>query len=202
MIPAVTPNERRVSVAFTGYRPSKLPYLNDLNSHEARALYQAIYDEFERLVIRDYRFFLTGGALGCDLLAAEAAVALKKKYYKKHIVHELCIPCYDHDAKWEEKDKRRIEEIKKSSIVTYVSDSEYFNGCMQKRNRYMVDTSSVLVAVYDGIKGGTKNTVEYAQKQNKKLIVIRPRGMVRMQFINTAEDIEQLMLLDESGDWE
>lgn len=202
MIPAVTPNERRVSVAFTGYRPSKLPYLNDLNSPETRALYQAIYDEFERLVLRDYRFFLTGGALGCDLLAAEAAVALKKKYFRKHIVHELCIPCYDHDAKWEEKDKRRLEEIKKSSIVTYVSDSDYFNGCMQKRNRYMVDTSSVLVAVYDGIKGGTKNTVEYAQKQNKKLIVIRPRDMVRMQFINTAEDIEQLMLLDESGDWE
>ncbi|MDE6725895.1 MAG: SLOG family protein [Ruminiclostridium sp.] len=202
MIPAVTPNERRVSVAFTGYRPSKLPYLNDLNSSEAGALYQAIYDEFERLVFRDYRFFLTGGALGCDLLAAEAVVTLKKKYYKKHIVHELCIPCYDHDAKWDEKDKRRLEEIKKSSIVTYVTDSGYVNGCMQKRNRYMVDTSSVLVAVYDGINGGTKNTVEYAQKQNKKLIVIRPREMVRMQFIDAVEDIEQLMLLDESGDWE
>ncbi len=202
MIPAVTPNELRTSVAFTGYRPSKLPYLNDVEGPEAKALYKAIYDEFERLVFRDYRFFLTGGALGCDLLAAEAVVALKKKYRKKHIVHELCIPCYNHDAKWEEKDKRRLEEIKKSSIVTYVTDSDYVNGCMQKRNKYMVDTSSVLVAVYDGVKGGTKNTVEYAQKLGKKLIVIRPRGMVRMQFINTVEDIEQLILLDESNDWE
>ena len=201
MIPAVTPNERRVSVAFTGYRPSKLPCLSDPDSPETKGLYKAIYDEFERLVLRDYKYFLTGGALGCDLMAAEAALALQKKYFKKRIVHELCIPCYDHDAKWEEKDKRRLEEIKKNSIVTYVSDSEYFNGCMQKRNQYMVDTSSVLVAVYDGIKGGTKNTVEYAQKKGNKLIVIRPRGMVRMQFVNTVEDIEQLMLLDESDSW-
>ena len=201
MIPAVTPNELRISVAFTGYRPSKLPYLNDLEGPETKALYNALYAEFERLILRDYRFFLTGGALGCDLLAAEAVVALKKKYRKKHIVHELCIPCYNHDAKWEEKDKRRLEEIKKSSIVTYVTDSDYINGCMQKRNRYMVDTSSVLVAVFDGVSGGTKNTVEYAKKLGKRLIVIRPRGMIRMQFIDTVEDIEQLMLTDETDNW-
>lgn len=202
MIPAVTSNERRVSVAFTGYRPSKLPYLNDPDCSETKGLYHAIYKEFERLILRDHRFFLTGGALGCDLLAAEAVLALQKEYFRKRIVHELCIPCYDHDAKWNEKDKRRLEKIKENSMVTYVSDSKYYDGCMQKRNQYMVDTSSVLVAVYDGVKGGTKNTVDYAQKQGKKLIVIRPRGMVRMQFIDTLDDIEQLMLLDESPDQE
>lgn len=202
MIPAVTPNELRSSVSFTGYRPSKLPYLNDLEGPDTRALYNALYAEFERLIFRDYRFFLTGGALGCDLLAAEAVVALKKKYRKKHIVHELCIPCYNHDIKWKEQDKRRLEEIKKSSMVTYVTDSDYCDGCMQKRNRYMVDTSSVLVAVYDGVSGGTKNTVEYAKKLGKKLIVIRPRDMIRMQFIDTADDIEQLMLTDETDNWD
>lgn len=202
MLPSVTPNELKRSVSFTGYRPSKLPFLNDLDCSDTKALYSALYAEFERLIHRDYRFFLTGGALGCDLLAAEAVISLKKKYRKKQIVHELCIPCRNHDAKWKEQDKRRLEEIKKSSMVTYVTDSDYFDGCMQKRNRYMVDTSSVLVAVYDGISGGTKNTVEYAKKLGKKLIVIRPRGMIRMQFIENEKDIEQLMLIDETDNWD
>ncbi len=198
----VTPGEMRCSVAFTGYRPSKLPFLNDKESAEYKALQNAIYAEIERLINRDYRFFLTGGAAGCDLLAAEAVISLKKKYRRKRVAHELCLPCYHHDAKWSEEDKRRLEEIKKNSMVTYVSDSEYYNGCMQKRNQYMVDTSSILIAVYDGISGGTKNTVEYAQKKGKKLIIIRPREMVRMQFIDTAEDIEQLMLMDETDNWD
>ena len=201
MIPDVTPNELRTSVAFTGYRPSKLPYLNDRRGAETIALYNALYAEFERLIFRGYRFFLTGGALGCDLLAAEAVLELKKKYPQKHIIHEVCIPCYGHDAKWQEEDKKRLEKIKDKSIVTYVSDCEYFNGCMQKRNKYMVDTSSVLVAVYDGLSGGTQNTVEYAQKKNKRTIVIRPRDMMRIQSIDTVDDIEQLMLTDETDNW-
>lgn len=198
-----TPGEIIRSVAFTGYRPEKLPYLNDLNCPESKALYKALYDEVDRLIQKGYMFFLTGGALGCDLLAAEAVISLKKKYgRRKNIAHELCLPCYDHNAKWSDRDKMRLEEVRKSSIVTYVSETGYYNGCMQKRNKYMVDTSSVLIAVYDGVSGGTKNTVEYAQKKNKKLIVIRPRDMIRMQFINTAEDIEQLMLIDETDDWD
>lgn len=198
----VTPGEIRCSVAFTGYRPSKLPFLNNPESVEYKKLYNAIYAEVERLIHRDYRFFLTGGAIGCDLMAAEAIVSLKKKYRKKHVAHELCLPCRNHDEKWSEIDKMRLEEIKKSSMVTYVSDTEYFNGCMQKRNQYMVDTSSVLIAVFDGMNGGTRNTVKYAEKKGRKLIVIRPRDMVRMQFINSAEDIEQLMLTDETDSWD
>ncbi len=198
----VTPGEMKCSVAFTGYRPSKLPFLNNPDSAQYKLLYHAVYSEVERLINRGYRFFLTGGALGCDLMAAEAVIRLKKKYRKKNVAHELCLPCFNHDVKWSEKDKERLEEIKKSSIVTYVSDTEYFNGCMQKRNQYMVDTSSVLIAVYDGMSGGTKNTVEYAKKKDKKIIVIRPGDMIRMQFIDTAEDIEQLILMDETDGWD
>lgn len=41
---------------------------------------------------------------------------------------------------------------------------------MLKRNRYMVDKSDIVIAVFYGIeKGGTWHTINYAQK-NKKLI--------------------------------
>ena len=79
----VTPGEMKCSVAFTGYRPSKLPFLNNPDSAQYKLLYHAVYSEVERLINRGYRFFLTGGALGCDLMAAEAVIRLKKKYRKK-----------------------------------------------------------------------------------------------------------------------
>ena len=32
----------------------------------------------------------------------------------------------------------------------------------QKRDEWMVDQSSRVIAVYDGVSGGTKNTIDYA----------------------------------------
>ena len=44
---------------------------------------------------------------------------------------------------------------------------------MQKRNRYMVDKSDIILAIWNGEKsGGTWNTIEYAQKKGKKIIYI------------------------------
>lgn len=197
MLPSVTYGEMKKSVAFTGYRPSKLPFLNDPFCDEYRKLRSALYEEYEKLVLRDYKFFLTGGAMGCDLMAAEVILELRNKYGRRRVAHELCLPCINHDEKFDENSKRRLEEIKKKSMVTYVTNEEYTSGCMQKRNKYMVNTSSILVAVYDGLSGGTKNTVEYAKRKGKKMIVIRPNDMIKMHFIDTVDDVEQLFMFDD-----
>lgn len=46
---------------------------------------------------------------------------------------------------------------------------------MQKRNEYMTDNSDIVIAVWDGSKGGTANCVRYAKKLNKEIIVINPK---------------------------
>ena len=61
--------------------------------------------------------------------------------------------------------------IEKADKIKYVSD-EYFDGCMQKRNRYMVDNSSILIAYLYSNMGGTKYTVNYAEKNGKNIIYI------------------------------
>ena len=49
----------------------------------------------------------------------------------------------------------------------------YGPGCMQRRNRYMVDHSALLIAVYDGRKtGGTYYTVKYAKSLDKDIRII------------------------------
>lgn len=179
MEPPVTVEELNKSAAFTGYRSYKLPFKHDLNDPVAIALRQALYMEFEAL-IRDhgFRYFLTGGAEGSDLMAAEIILELKKKYKSLGIQHYLCLPCKNHDKKWRQEDKDRLAAIAKKSHVFYITEGEYTPDCMQKRNRYMVNTSCVLIAVFDGKSGGTGNTIEYARKCARKIITFRPQNPV------------------------
>ena len=196
MLPDTTKDEIRISVAFTGYRPQKLPFGDNWDHPDAKKLRAVLYNEYDRLIRKGFRFFLTGGALGSDMMTAEVILELKKKYSKLPIYHELCLPCYGHSSKWECRDIERLERIKKQSVVTYVTDGPYCSGCMQKRNEYMVDTSAVLVAVYDGQNGGTRNTVEYAKSRRKKTVIIRPRGFIRVELFQKPEDVDQLMLAE------
>ena len=49
----------------------------------------------------------------------------------------------------------------------------YTPGCMNRRNRYMVDRSSLLIAVYDGIpQGGTLNTLSYAMGKGVRTVIL------------------------------
>ena len=58
--------------------------------------------------------------------------------------------------------------------IVLVSEQEYYDGCMQKRNRYMVDNSSKIIAVYNNTKGGTEQTINYAISQEKEIIIVKP----------------------------
>ena len=189
------------SVAFTGYRPKKLSFGNNLDHPNAIRLRDNLRAEYEKLIKRGFKQFLTGGALGCDMMAAEVILELKKKYRRAKISHWLCMPCFDYNAKWSEQDKERLERIKQDSIYFYVSDSPYFKGCMQKRNRYMVDTSRVLLAVYDGKSGGTHNTVEYAKSKNRKVVVINPALSLRIELISSPADLQLLLTDDEDTEF-
>ena len=47
---------------------------------------------------------------------------------------------------------------------------------MYKRNQFIVDNSSVIVALWNGSpRSGTANTVNYAKKQGRKVRVINPK---------------------------
>ena len=48
---------------------------------------------------------------------------------------------------------------------------------MQKRNKYMVDNSQIVIAVWNGKPSGTANTVKYAREQGKTVIVIDPQTL-------------------------
>lgn len=122
----------------------------------------------DKLIINGYRTFLVGMAWGFDLKVFE--ILLTKK--NKNIDIIACVPCKEQNAYFKKEEKEKYDEfLKKADKIVYVSN-EYYDGCMQKRNRYMVDNSSILVAYLYSNMGGTKNTVSYAEKKGINIIYV------------------------------
>ena len=48
--------------------------------------------------------------------------------------------------------------------------AEYSSSCMQRRDRYMVDHASLLIAAFDGSAGGTRYTMEYAMRRGLTIV--------------------------------
>ncbi|MCM1054812.1 MAG: DUF1273 domain-containing protein [Bacteroides sp.] len=192
------------SAAFTGYRPEKLPFGSDYESEQAKRLRYALYTEYDKLFRKGFKYFLTGGAMGSDLMAADVILQLKKEYGKqaKNVMSIICLPCHEHFKSWAPAEIEHLEKILSGDTSAfYVSDRPYYAGCMQERNKYMVDTSAVLIAVYDGKPGGTKNTVDYARSLKRKIVSFRPDSGMRVElFSKKADATGQLNLMDGDED--
>lgn len=184
------------TICFTGHRPNKLGGY-DWNTPKNKVIIEKLRSEIISLInsTREYDFkFICGGALGIDQMAFD--ILEKLKYGTLHLNNlkmtlELAIPFSKQPIKWNYHDAKKYE-IQKSQadIVTYVDRLEdykikgydediYYPAKMQKRNQYMVDNSDVIIAVWDGTKGGTANCVSYAKKLGKEIISINPKEIIK-----------------------
>ena len=140
---------------FTGHRPNKLDY----SEGEIKPLLETAVDN---AISDGYVTFITGMAEGVDIWAAE--IVLKKKKENKDL-HLICaVPHPEFKKRRSQYEIERYENIiKNADYVTTISDN-YYRACYQKRNVWMVDHSSLVIAVFNGTASGTKNTVDYARK--------------------------------------
>lgn len=115
-----------------------------------------------------YRYFGCGGALGFDTLAAQTVLEMKNEYPEIRLI--LVLPCCNQMRCWKEADIAEYERIMKAADkVTYTSE-QYYSGCMHKRNRHLVDNSSLCICYLTEPSGGTAYTVNYARTQGLKII--------------------------------
>lgn len=82
----------------------------------------------------------------------------------------LFLPCLSQADRWSLNDKEIYEDIKKRADKIVYTSREYTRGCMHKRNRHLVDNSSVCVCYLREVTGGTAYTVEYAKSKNLRVI--------------------------------
>lgn len=150
------------TVCFTGHR--------NIPVQKRKAVVQRLKTELSALINNGYQFFGTGGALGFDTLAALTVLELKKE--NGHIRLILVHPCENQTMGWKEKDIEIYEKIKQQADKVVYTSKEYRKGCMHKRNRHLVDNSSVCICYLTEDTGGTAYTVNYARSKNLTIINI------------------------------
>ncbi len=158
-------------VSFTGYRPQKLPFFSE-DDPMCVDLKQRIYKEIEKLHEGGAVDFYSGMALGVDIWCAEAVLELRKKYPEVKLT--AVIPCRGQESKWSAADQRRYHEVLGQCSKVLCLSEKYTSDCMRKRNAALVELCDVLLAVFDGKPGGTKQTVDLAARIGRKTIVIPP----------------------------
>ncbi|MCL6444407.1 MAG: SLOG family protein [Alicyclobacillus sp.] len=95
-------------------------------------------------------------------------------------IHEvrlvLCLPSRDHGLRWKWADRRKLEEhIQCADSLYYVTDGPYDGpDCLMRRNRFLVDHSEGVLAVWDGTPSGTGKTIAYAKSRGIPIIAFHP----------------------------
>ena len=150
--------------AFTGHRPEKMPWGKDENGPLGIEFKFRLREALEYLIGQGYTDFLSGGARGFDMLAAEYMLNLRDRDRNRiRIISVLPFPGYT--AAWAEEDRRRQEEImRRSDKIVWVSP-ENRRGVYLERDRKLVDGSAYCICYCHRTTGGTAYTVRYARKQ-------------------------------------
>jgi uncharacterized phage-like protein YoqJ len=164
--------DRPVTCCFTGHRPEKLPWGDDEADPRCRALKRKLADAVEAAYEEGMRHFICGMARGCDLFFAEAVLALRER--RGDVTLEAAVPHCAQAASWPPEDRLRRQRILAVCDLETLIQERYSPGCMLRRNRYMVDHSALVIAVYDGAGGGTRQTLEYAMRQKVPFLDISP----------------------------
>ena len=149
---------------FTGHRPDKLPWGEDEWDPRCLRVKEELRLALERAYAAGCRQFISGMARGGDLYFAEAVLALRGRYPDVRL--ECARPCESQSHRWPAHERRRYEDILARCDYETMVQHTYDRGCMMRRNRYMVDHSGHIIALYDGVpKGGTAQTLAYALRK-------------------------------------
>lgn len=145
---------------FTGHR--------EIPAGEENIIKERLTEVLTSLIEEGITDFLAGGAIGFDMLAEEVVLSLREKY--PHIRLHIIVPCSNQPLKWSSDNVRKYEDINSKADEVKLMSQGYYRGCMQVRNRYMVDNSSVCVAYLTKTTGGSAGTVRDAEKKGLKII--------------------------------
>lgn len=159
---------RGISCCFTGHRPAKLPWGFDELDERCLLLKRRIADAVEAAYEEGYRHFICGMAQGCDLYFCESALRLRRE--RPGVTVEAAVPCPTQADAWPAEQRARYRRLLESCDYETMVSARYTSFCMQRRDRYMVDHASLLIAVYDGSPGGTRYTVEYAMRRSVPVV--------------------------------
>ena len=146
--------KRKTRCCFTGHRPYKLSRPeDDIKVDLEKEILATIQDGFTT--------FLTGMACGTDIWAGNIVLRLKRRYPQVRLI--AVVPFPEVSARWEPEWQEAYERLLYRADLVKIIAPEYVPKVYEKRNRWMIDRSSRMIAVYAGQPGGTQNAIRYAR---------------------------------------
>ena len=140
---------------FTGHRPEKL-------KRSEEEIKKGLEDAILKAVGDGFSTFITGMARGVDIWAGQIVLRLRQSNPDLRIIAALPYP--DCDTRWSACWRRQYVEVLEAVDLVRCISPLYSMASFQKRDEWMVGQASRVIAVYDGVSGGTKNTIDFAIK--------------------------------------
>ena len=147
--------EAEYTCCFTGHRPEKLTRSElDIRIDLETEIQNAIADGFTT--------FVTGMAKGVDIWAAEIVLQMRDEGCPIQLI--CAVPYEGVESRWAAEWQQRYRAVLQSADEIKYVCSRRCRGGYHIRNRWMIDRSSRVIAVYNGHPGGTKGTLDYAAR--------------------------------------
>lgn len=150
------------SIALTGHRPERLGYAIDtFETIDWMRMIDWLKIQMKENNVTDA---YCGMADGCDIAYGIAALRLKEEGYPVRL--HCILPCknYNSSNAWYGQLKEVVDDWVELA-------EEFYRGCDDARDQYMVDHSDKLFAIFDGNKvGGVWSTIRKAKKKGIDII--------------------------------
>jgi len=172
-----------MNIAMTGQRPKSLDqdytYTSDLWVWVRKELTSTFTKMNPQKII-------TGMALGVDTVAAEVALTMEIPYI-------AAVPFPGQENTWTDEQKIHYNHLLNwAEDVEFVSDANDHKGVYQVRNQWMVDRADIVVAVWNGFKGGTRNCIEYAIRKEVPVWRLDPTTKKIGRYDGTKHIVKEL----------
>lgn len=152
----MTEAEKRLHrCCFTGHRPEKMTVPEPV-------VIEGLEKEIRQTIADGFTVFISGMARGVDIWAAEIVLRLRSAGQPLRLI---CVSPYrGFESRWSPDWRQRYNAIIGTADLVRFICPFYSRDCFQRRNEWMVDHSSRVIAVYNGEAGGTRNTIQYAER--------------------------------------
>ncbi len=144
------------------------------SGHRSVVLSDEIYDnlgsQLEVYIKNGYDTFLVGMAKGFDLICGLSVIRLQETYPNLKIIP--VVPCDNQTDNFSYTEMISYKKIMTAAYDVIQTGKSRTAYSMHKRNRYMVDNSSILICYLTQKKSGTYYTCNYAYKSGIEVINI------------------------------
>lgn len=165
--------DKEKTACLTGHRPKSLPWGYDEGEENCVRFKEELEKIFNGAVDYGVTTFLTGMAEGFDMIGAEILLKIRKNRNIKVIA---VVPCIGQELKWRIEQQKRYKQILQKCDEVITLSKDYTPTCMNDRNKYMVNNSSICIACWNGKPSGTGNTVRFAKQNGNRIRIINPEN--------------------------